>query len=395
MENMKRLQALIGSEQELKATARAFKLDAEDEKAQLYGAMLLTCADESECECAQSFQETFVNPLLPKLKYAHRAPFRMATLGSHYEWGAVTLTDNHFVSPEHLDKARFIGIKINAHVARTGDTAYGEKERYGIPSYYCGALRALLEGVTNPWLDRIRAAFESEGIDRLDIIHNKFSEKLKPLIAGIVNSRLQARKASIEIQSIAPVGPAVFVILTCVTLNVDEADSEFVTGMYVIDRRGTEINQKYFGLGDDPSKYEVLHEDGRLKVQESSPFSAREARNHRTLAREAWAKQRSANSAVIDDIQRQSGDASKAQELLHSLVDAMSAQDPSAGALLLFSKGAVGLHNLWTMHQLILNPREHETAAETMIQECRQAIGRLSQEQAQQQLEKLMRAYKE
>ena len=76
LKQTERLRKILGVETGVDDVARTLKFVVQDFRPSVVGAMLLTCSDESEHECAEAFQESFADYLLPRLKYGHRAPFR-------------------------------------------------------------------------------------------------------------------------------------------------------------------------------------------------------------------------------------------------------------------------------------------------------------------------------
>ena len=81
--------------------------------------------------------------------------------------------------------------------------------------------------------------FQSEGKDRVAILQDpeKVSEKNRPLFAAVVNARLQARRALIDLQDFVPTSPTLYLVLPCVTLNQKQRDTEFLCGLYEADAR--------------------------------------------------------------------------------------------------------------------------------------------------------------
>ena len=122
-----------------------------DMKPGVVGAMHLTCADETEYECAQAFRTQFTRRLLPQLKSGHQTAFRLSNLGARYEPGSIGLTEDHFNLPRDGEEGGYkvIVAKLNAHVGVMGtgtNRSYGKIERYGLASTCCGALAALMAG---------------------------------------------------------------------------------------------------------------------------------------------------------------------------------------------------------------------------------------------------------
>ena len=130
--------------------------------APVVGAMHITCADESEWECLSSFQRSFVNELLPELKFTQKAPFRLVNLGGRYEWGAIPVAEHHYATAEARCDFKVLLVKVNAHVAveQAGPVfRFGKMRRYDSESVACGALHALMEGGDRPFLHDLREAF--------------------------------------------------------------------------------------------------------------------------------------------------------------------------------------------------------------------------------------------
>jgi len=172
-------------------------------EAPVVGALHVTCADESECECSDAFQRYFVNLLLPDLKFAEKAPVRLSNLGGRYEWGALAVAEQHFATPPSRHAFKVLLVKINAHVGVIGTGAaarYGQIQRYDAESTACGTLHALLAGEQKPYVNDLRHAFLSEHHDRLSPLldPHQVDPKFRGLLAAITSARLQARRAERE-----------------------------------------------------------------------------------------------------------------------------------------------------------------------------------------------------
>lgn len=59
-----------------------------------------------------------------------------------------------------------------------------------------------------------------------------------------------------------------FLILSCVTINRPGPNTELLVGRHEIDWTGETPTTGYDGLGDDPARYRIEHEQGRLCVQD-------------------------------------------------------------------------------------------------------------------------------
>ena len=99
-DDMQHLYDMIGVEQPLTAISRGLKQYARGFRAPIVGAMHVTCSDESERECVDVFQDSFVQEMLPELKFHSHSAFRTANLGGRYEWGAVRIAEQHFATPD-------------------------------------------------------------------------------------------------------------------------------------------------------------------------------------------------------------------------------------------------------------------------------------------------------
>lgn len=271
---MQRLQQLIGCEAGLEQVAATLRECVRALGTPVVGAHHVTCSDESEIECIDVFQRTFVEALLPSLGPEKKAAFRTSNLGSRYEPGAARIAEHHYATPESRDQAKCILIKINGHVsvAQTPEgLCYGPMERYQAESTACGALHALLGGARTPFTDDLRQAFTGGGNDRIATLLD--AQRVEPtfryLLAAIASARLQAARALADIQDYQEVTPTVYLIVPCVTLNRHGPDGEIVCGYYTADYREGQGEVAYRGLGDDPAHYQVGYENERLRVVEA------------------------------------------------------------------------------------------------------------------------------
>jgi hypothetical protein len=270
---MDRLKRLIGREGELEQVAATLRECVKTFATPVVGAHHVTCSDESEIECIEVFQRTFVERLLPSLGPEKKAAFRTSNLGARYEQGSARIAEHHYATPESRDQAKAILIKINGHVSVTQTPEgllYGPMERYHTESNACGALHALLGGVQAPFADDLRQAFTADGNDRIAALLDP--QRVNPthryLLAAIASARLQATRALADIQEHQEVTPTVYLIVPCVTLNRRGPDGEIVCGFHVADYRGDEERVEYVGLDDDPARYRVTYEDERLQITE-------------------------------------------------------------------------------------------------------------------------------
>ncbi len=165
---MEPLHDLVGRERSLREVAQTICFWAQAQNATAVGALHVTCSDESERECAEVFQQGFVQYMLPSLKFARHSAFQISNLGGRYEWGAARLAEDHFAARDSARGFTLLIAKINAHVAfedldSTPDGGptfrLGTWDRYGRDSTSCGAIGSLLDGARSPFVDDLLDAF--------------------------------------------------------------------------------------------------------------------------------------------------------------------------------------------------------------------------------------------
>lgn len=270
---MRHLAELLGTEHSLEEISLALTHHVEENHAPVVGGMHVTCSDESERECSEAFQRSFVDLLLPELKPWRRAPFCCANLGGRYERGALRIAEEHFALPASRNTHKTMVVKVNSHVAIRQDGSlpqFGRMNRYNTDSIACGALHALLDGGSQPFTHELQESFDSGGKDRLAMLRD--ADRVEPaqrsLFAAIVSARLQARNAVLDIQDYRPTTPTVYLVAACVTLNRAGADTELLCGFYTADHRGEEGTLVYQGLGDDPTRYRLRIVSSRLHIED-------------------------------------------------------------------------------------------------------------------------------
>jgi hypothetical protein len=363
--------------------------------------MHVTCSDESERETAESFQHWFCDNLLPELKCWSRAPFRQANLGGRYEFGAMAIAEQHFATPPTEDGFKLLLVKINSHVAvhgGHGEPTFGVMPRYEVESTFCGGLHALLDGAAGPFLDDLAEAFASEGKPRLAMLRDpeQIDPSVRTLFAAIVNARLQARRAIVDIQNHTPHTPTVYLVLACVTLNRQQRDTELVVGHYLADRRQScEVN--YFGLGDDPSAYRLSLDHQRIVVQDDQLGQPRSARDHRQEILSLWMQRRdpaTSPSSQLTEVARQAtpeklNDPKLVKEVAKTLGWLLLDLSPIPTSVLLFAKGAAGAHHLYNVHRLARGEQD-AGAARKIVSEFISNVDSLSPEQARGAIDTLL-----
>ena len=167
---MDELRELIGIESSLDAVNQALCVGVSRARAPVYGAHVINCSDESQRECARSFQLNFVEQLLPDLKEELRTAFETRNLGGHYEWGSLHVAEHHYALRAAESAFKVMVVKVHGHVSVTeedGQLRFGPMDRYETTSTACGALHAVLGGVHLPAVDELRQAFNEGGHDRI------------------------------------------------------------------------------------------------------------------------------------------------------------------------------------------------------------------------------------
>jgi len=273
---MEDLHALIGIEHDLERVSGMLRDAVQRLAAPVVGALEVTCSDESELECIAAFQRHFVEMLLPDFKTAARAPFRTCNIGARYEVGSIGTAEHHFALPESEHAFKVLVVKINAHVAVAdglGGVEYGSLTRYRARSAACGALHALLSGDELPALTELRHTFGMDGVDRMATLLDaqRVPLQYRYLHAAICSARLQARRATLDIQQHEVHSPTLYWVVPCVTLNRPGLDTEIVVGVESVDCRGEEPCAEYHGLGDDPTQYRVVMRGTRLQIESVQP----------------------------------------------------------------------------------------------------------------------------
>ncbi len=270
---MEDIRLLLGVEHELDHVNTSLRRLAASYHAPVVGAMEITCADESECECIDSFQRCIVNDLLPDLKPLFRSPFRLANLGARYEIGAVAVAEHHFATIPAQTAFKVMLVKVNSHVAVTGSgpaMQFGKMLRYDAESTACGALHAMLGGGDLPFIRELRASFQSVESDRAAILNDPTAvdPNLRSLFVAVTHARLQLAAVAADVERHHAHGPTVYLLAGSVTLNRPGRDTEIPTGLHILDHRGARRTGEYTGLGDDPRRYRVRHDAGRVRITE-------------------------------------------------------------------------------------------------------------------------------
>jgi hypothetical protein len=358
--------------------------------------MHITCADESEIECAEAFQHSFTDHLLPSLKVGERASFRLANLGARYEWGAAGVAEDHYSTRAASNGYKLMVVKVNSHVAvdqGAEGLKFGHLNRYEIESAFCGALHHTLGGGPLPFADDLREAFASEGLDRIAILNDpeKVSPREKRGFAAVVNALLQSRRVAFDIRERSPRTPTLFLVVPCVTLNREGKDTEAICGVYRIDWRGERVRAEYTGLGDDPGAYRLIEDEVPMRIEDDQLGTVRPARDHRRLVLEMLLRDRGIESgegdAPVALIPSLAGGAAardaggEPAEVLRRRIAMLSKRDPVPAAIVLFGLGLAGPHHLFRAHRLVRG-QAGEHAAREILGEFHGAVERFSAEEA-------------
>jgi len=288
--------SLIGREVHREDILRNLGSVTRDLNPALVGAVQVICSDESEKECCDIFQRRFAQHFLPSLKFSNYCPLRLINMGNRYEWGAIRVADSHFRIQPGRGGFKLMVVKVNSHAAVASSpqgALYGRLSRYGWESNCCGALHSLLDGGQDPFCEELTEDFHSEGKTRRATLLDpeRVDPSFRLLFAAIVNARLQARKAVIDLQDHKPVDASVCLILPCVTLNHSGRDTEIICGIYIADWLASEPAVSYCGLGTNPGDYQVEAVQSALYIRDGGSGTLRQARDHRRRIHSEWRRQ--------------------------------------------------------------------------------------------------------
>ena len=405
---MDRLRELVGIERSVTGVSQTLHLLVSSLGPPVVGAVQITCADESETECVNAFHHGFVRYYLPSLKLGEHAAFRIANLGGRYEWGAIRIAEDHYATPKSHEAYKLLVIKVNAHVAVVENTdgyQFGVMRRYDTDSPCCGALHKLLEGDHQPFVEELHDSFTSEGLDRVGQLRDALvvDPAHRSLFAAIVSARLQARRIVLDIQDYEPKSPTKYLVIPCVTLNRPGPDSELVCGYYWAGDHLESQNVEHFGLGDNPTGYEMVLKNGRVVVTDEHLGATRQARNHRQLVLEEWHERAGRQRAPVGDDrlvqirhdveQRKHRDQTHAKSLLRGLLVVLAEVEPVSAAVFLFANGVMGIHHANRMHRMARDLEGSEEARK-MLSDLRERVDHIDPEHAEAMVELLAREYR-
>ncbi|MBN1421955.1 MAG: hypothetical protein JXP34_24495 [Planctomycetes bacterium] len=356
---MDQLKPLLGVESPLTEVTRALYSMARSVQAPVVGAMQVTCADEAEFECQKAFMDGFAQHLLPHVKFVQPSPFLLSTLGARYEWGAVRVAEEHFATRESESAFKFLAVKVNAHAGleEVRDTLrYGHMDRYGSSSASCGALAALLGGSDLPAIQVLRRQFTADGVDRVGQLldEKKTPPDVRALYAAIVQAQLQSRAVFLDIQEHEPHSPTFYVVVSCVTINRKDHDTEILCGAHLVDHRTEEKREDYAGLGDEPATYRIKQELRRVRLTDENPNASMPPRNVRRRVLEEWQKHghvAPVQDPRLDQIRadvaaKKHHQPAAAHSILRSLLPLLAQISPIPAAIYLFANGMAGIHHI-------------------------------------------------
>ncbi|MEM7307562.1 MAG: hypothetical protein AAF682_12870 [Planctomycetota bacterium] len=398
-----RLYESLGAERPLDEQVRTLRYYVQSLKPPAVGAALVTCSDEAERECVDAFQRGFVRYMLPHLKLASRAEFRLANLGGRYEWGAARIAEEHYALAPGADDWKLMVVKINAHVSVENGPkgrAFGQGKRYGNDSTYCGAIAATLAGDARPFAGDLAEAMRFEEHSRLQALRDptRVRPEHRLLFAAAVSARLQARRAMLDIQDYVPRTPTLWLVLPCLTLNRREHDSELLLGVYTADRRGDDPHDEYCGLGDLPERYRLRDDAAALAIEDDALHQPRRAREHRSQVVSVWrAEEREAHPVdarleyALANARGQST-SPYARAALKSLMGLALTVAPVPAALVLFGEGLIGIHHANRAHRLA-READQDDVARSMLREVEAKVEALPPEQAQHLIQLLLAEY--
>jgi len=397
-----RLTSRFGVEHDIDGAARELKYCVQQLGFDVCGAHLVTCSDETEAEAADAFQQWFSRDLLPVLRFSDRAPFRTANLGARYEWQSVGIAEDHFALNVEDGQRKVMVIKIHSHVAAEETNegcVFGVFPRYGIPSTCCGALGKLLEGGAGPVFDELRETFASEGLDRLALLNDEavVPEGLRPLAAAVVQARLQARRVLLDIQEHACATPTLYLVVTSVILNRPNRDGEILVGMYAADHLEGERHEYYMGLGDDPRGYVFDAARKPIRVEQDGMRDIRDARDHREVVLDAWRDRVALKPKHVAPEVKRALDAAAARSktepnyakiALKTALPVLAQFSPVSAAIMCFAAGAVGIHQVYRMHQIATSVGEDDEAR-AVLADLEDSLDQLTPERARDVVELL------
>lgn len=289
------LDACIGREVFIGDVGRALVRVVAGARPDHVSSLHVTCSDGLEKDASRYFKDTVARDITPAGD-RDWAPLRTANLGGRYEWGSGGVSFSHFDG----EGAHLQVVQVNAHVGVIREPAgpkFGFYERGPRHSMTCGALSLLLAGQAGPFLDELREAFASEGLDRINLINTEIPAEHRALFAAVVQARLQARRAYLDLgraRGASERGPDKLLVVAMVSFNQRGADHEMCIGHYAGARNDDgSMTAVWTGLGDDPRKYVFTQDLAGVVISQDGPQkrAARGPKVHRELVLEDLAEE--------------------------------------------------------------------------------------------------------
>ncbi|MCR4318589.1 MAG: hypothetical protein NUW37_19785 [Planctomycetes bacterium] len=269
------VQKCVGREMPLKDWRGQLASWVQSFRAKNVGAHLITCSDESERENTNAFNEIIADTILPKLKQGLSSPFRTANLGSRYEWYSIRIAEDHFAGFSKDPKLMLISFCSHAGKYTLDDRpAFGQFFRYSTPSSACGAINAFLSGSHLPFTIDYDAALGMFGVDRKSMLLNPkvVRERHKSLYTAIATTGLQTMMLLIDIFDYAEQTQTMYLITNVVTINQPGEDTCIVCGLHLAEKSEGAMDVRYFGIGDDPSRYRIADKGGLVTITRADGF---------------------------------------------------------------------------------------------------------------------------
>ena len=268
----------------------------------------------------------------------------------------------------------------------------------------------LLDDVNQPFIHELELLFHSENVDRLGMLRDeaKVPTPYRHLLASIVNTRLQAREAMLDVAEASRrnpgQAPSELLVVSSVTLNRHDADNQLLVGFYSGVRDDSEpcgLQVTWTGLPGDPAALQINHRSSTLVVTSDAPRTrwARGPQEHRNLPlahlrsgahgpapAEVHSAVDDAVKAIQADLANQKSPAAKLA--LTGAAVVIGELMPVAGLALLFSSGAISMHHAWQVHR-VTSGRASVDEARALFEEVTGNMNGLSESEAQQVIDRL------
>ena len=120
----------------------------------------------------------------------------------------------------------------------------------------------------SPPAAKLRKLLRYDAVDRLQVLRDRYvvPPHTRALLTAIINAQIQSLLIAVNLREYRPQGPTIFLVLPCVTINRNGPDTELVVGRFMADATGPTVSTRYQGLDNDPARYRIRYEHGRLHV---------------------------------------------------------------------------------------------------------------------------------